>query len=145
MAKASGKQASTAVAVLGKYHGGNGISNAKPALPVAGGGKPTQGFAVAWGKGMQVQHGNAGANAPVRVHLQGAANLTACGALNTASSPYLGMGGHVAYRTSAKVTCVPCRAHVASATKVAAKAPATTPASTATAPVAAPTAASAAA
>ena len=64
-------------------------------------GRPVIGENVAWVKGMKEQK-------LIRVHVQGKENLTACRALNTKDSPYIGTGGHIAFRTTAKVTCQPC-------------------------------------
>ena len=82
---------------------------------------------VAWAKGLQAQR-------LIRVHMQAANGLTACRALNTATSPYIGAGGHVAYATTAALTCQPCK-RVAPALAKVAKAPAKAKATPATTPI----------
>lgn len=93
-------------AIAGRYDGGHGISSAKAIWPNLGRPKPNR--AVAWGKGMHRQHHNVDYSRKPTVHLQGSGCLTACKKLCTSASPYLGMGGHVSYATSADVSCRLC-------------------------------------
>ena len=79
-------------------------------------GKPEVGANVAWVKGLKKQ-------TLIRVHLQSTKNMTLCRALNTKDSPYIGTGGHIAFKTTAKLTCKPC---LALAPKVAKKVKKTT-------------------
>lgn len=77
-----------------------GTSTAEPVVPNTG--KPVVGGNMAWAKGLRQQK-------LIRVHLVGKDGWTACRALSYSESPYLKSGGHVAYATSAAVTCVPCK------------------------------------
>lgn len=108
---ASRQRGAATMASSSKYQ--RGVSTAKPCVPNSG--APVQGKPVAWAKGLATQR-------LIRVHMQGAGGLTVCRALNTDNSPYLGTGGHVAYATTAKVTCKPCGVAMATARAQAAKA-----------------------
>lgn len=82
------------------------MSEKKVKTIVPNAGHPVVGKPVAWVRGLREQH-------LIRVHVQDVKNMTLCKALNTKDSPYIGTGGHIAFCTTAKVTCKPCSALVA--------------------------------